>query len=237
MGQKIVDHIICLAENDKNERDIIIYGLEIILHNIALIIILIFLGIVTNTLLETMLFVMIHIVIQRKTGGYHTSTRFGCFLVTTIAWFGAIMTVKMQVRYEFLSFPTAICLCIGMIIITLICAPVENINKPLTEETKIINRIISIELMITFSILLSVLWSYFPVVSSTILVTLIESTIFILIGKGGKFILHKRFTEIVLTIARWSAKTSVQQSSDWFHHQTKEPEKLKEWAQKNHKTF
>lgn len=186
MEEKIAGSLIRLSGTDEKEHSIIVYGLQIFIHNLETTLIFLFFGFLTNTLLETVLFLVIHVAVQRKAGGYHASTRLGCFIATAVSWFGAVMAAKLQERYCLLSFHAVILICIGMIAVISLCAPVEHKNKPLTEEVKKQNRIISIVLVTAFSVLLLALWFYLPAVSGAILATLLETTVYILIWKGGR---------------------------------------------------
>ena len=40
---------------------------------------------------------------------------------------------------------------------------------------------------------------------------------------------RKEAAKKILAVAKWSAKTSVRQSSDWYHYQMREPDGLKNW--------
>ena len=186
MEEKIADSLIQLSGADEKERNIIIYGLDIFIYNLTTTLIFLFFGFLTNTLLETVLFLVIHVAVQRKAGGYHASTRLGCFIVTAVSWFGAVMAAKLQEQHCFLSFSAVILLGMGRIAVISFCAPVEHKNKPLTDEVKKQNRIISTVLVTVFSVLLLALWFYMPAVSGTILATLLEITVYILIWKGGR---------------------------------------------------
>lgn len=45
--------------------------------------------------------------------------------------------------------------------------------------------------------------------------------------------LLKGAAKTVLAVAKWSAKAAVQQTSDWYYYQVKEPDGLKEWVEEN----
>lgn len=65
---------------DIKDRDIYIYGLEIILSTIAITLTLISMGIIFRKLILTLVFISIFMLLRTYTGGYHAEKFSQCFL-------------------------------------------------------------------------------------------------------------------------------------------------------------
>lgn len=119
---------------DIKDRDIYIYGLEIILSTIAITLTLISMGIIFRKLILTLVFISIFMLLRTYTGGYHAEKFSQCFFTSIgIYIFEIITTSLIAEKYKMIL---GIFFALVSTIIIFIFSPVENSNNPLTLEEK-----------------------------------------------------------------------------------------------------
>lgn len=145
---KIVEHKlackICdrLCRNnivDKSKCDIIIYGSELVLSFLISIFLLLIVGVITNTFLQVVSYIIIFVFLRRFTGGYHASSYFKCKLVMITNYLFVIMSSRYTPFSISLFMITFI---LGLIIIFMYC-PIENKNKPIPESKRMKFKLLS----------------------------------------------------------------------------------------------
>ena len=129
-------------ENDV--QDFYKYGIEISISSLLNIIVVVLLGAITGTLIESIIFLFVFIFLRSFTGGLHTSTYLRCNL-TMYALF--LLTAFIYIHIDRLSVNMLIIMAaVSMILISLLC-PIEHKNKPITsKKRKVFLKIISIAL-------------------------------------------------------------------------------------------
>lgn len=108
--------------------DVYVYGMELLLSFLFSTSLIIFIGLLTDSLLPTIEYLIIFMILRNFTGGYHASTYLRCkiasiFIYTITIWATIHVPVDMN----------------GHIVLGIIgyltiyrFAPIENPNKPLT---------------------------------------------------------------------------------------------------------
>lgn len=114
-----------------NEQiDLYIYGIELFISSMFCTILLIGVGLVTNTFLESIIFIISFSALRIFTGGYHSNSYLLCTLLTI-----AIYLLSLLFYVSCIDFISNTTVCILIFLITLITiffiSPVENSNKPL----------------------------------------------------------------------------------------------------------
>ncbi len=149
LAQYITDFLVEQKIIEKDDVDVYLYGLELILSFIINTLIILILGIILHRVDVTIVFLLIFISLRRFTGGYHAQTRFRCKISIIITH---LIVMIFSVFYDIGLIE---CMFLGILSFILIIryGPIENIYKPLTYEIRKKNKIFS---LVFISILISV---------------------------------------------------------------------------------
>ena len=134
LAEKITEYFlaknIILSEN----KAIYKYGAEITISSLVGYILILMIGIVTHSFLNSIIFLLCFSSIRIFSGGYHADTYLKCNAKFVLLYFAIIGAEKI--------FPIKIAMYVGVlmvitsVLIMLILSPIENKNKPLTLEEK-----------------------------------------------------------------------------------------------------
>lgn len=121
--RKIVS-IVLKGSDDEQQRVLCEYGCEILLHTFFCTIGLMVIGIVLNSVLETIIIIGIFYACQNNGSGYHASSHFRCFLIMAVGLIIGIAILRfLSSRFVFI----AVMLCSAAV---MIAVPVQlNRNK------------------------------------------------------------------------------------------------------------
>lgn len=91
-------------------------------------------GIVTGRPGLVLVFLLFYASLRSYSGGSHCKSRIGCFLISMAILFIPVYTYEPVMK----NVPNALILLIGVlaVVIIIVLAPVESINKPLDEEER-----------------------------------------------------------------------------------------------------
>lgn len=140
ISNKLLNYLIS-SHKIKNDNEIIDYyryGIEITISSILNIVLIISIGVVTKNIMESLMFLLCFIPLRQVTGGYHAETYFKCNLLFVIVFCLLLVIYKMSV--EILTNYAVIMMLIFSLTIFITECPIENMNKPLNEEQKKINK-------------------------------------------------------------------------------------------------
>lgn len=141
-----------------NEEDMEIYGygLKLLISTIFKVLGFLAVGIFTGLLEETIIFILFFSSLRIQAGGYHAKTVIGCFLGTLVLIFTSIVLVKI-LPVDYTTYFILITLVVSNLLI-FIYAPLENKNKPFTDEEKVVykHRSILVAIIGSFIILASI---------------------------------------------------------------------------------
>lgn len=141
----------------EDEIDIYIYGLQLIISSILGISIILFLGIISERLTDSLIFLFCFIILRQYSGGYHANSYLKCNLYF-ITIFLLTEFVVIYTQSEYIDALTVGLVCISFVIM-LRLAPIDNINKKLSNSQKLKNKKITIIIfiiLITISIFMKV---------------------------------------------------------------------------------
>ncbi|MCC8042433.1 MAG: accessory gene regulator B family protein [Oscillospiraceae bacterium] len=140
---------------ESEDEEVYAYGTELLYSAVLNILLAIIISIITNTFYPTFLFMLSFVVIRQYIGGYHAETHIGCM---------SILGVLLIVFSQFIRFvPSEAVILISMILtaisvaFTIMFAPVEHPNKPLSKKEKNNLRKRGIIAVIVIAILIIVL--------------------------------------------------------------------------------
>lgn len=176
---KITD-ILCKNNTIRTEdKEIYIYGFEILLSNIVNFTIVVVLGFLLKQFYHAMLFYIAFVITRSYSGGYHASTYVKCHIA-----FASIFIVTMFMSRLLLP-TTSLVYLLVFIAIYIGCifeyAPIENSNKTLQELDKLKYRKISIVISLCWTVLVVALYFIAREFAATLTFTLVAVAMLMLI--------------------------------------------------------
>ena len=149
--EKLINEDIIVAD----DKEIYIYGVKegiIILLNLITVV---FLGILSDMLWESMIFMATYMPLRSFAGGYHARTQIMCYLLSVVLILLCLYIIR-EINLDFTS--VAIMVLLGIIPIAKF-APLGDVNKPICQKEKTVfrkkvNRILSVEIIIIVFLLI-----------------------------------------------------------------------------------
>lgn len=154
MLDKISKSFVCKLKNAKiittEESEVYEYGIKILLQDTITSVCIIYTGLVMKCLPECITLYLTFASVRRYSGGIHAGKYIVCFIASNLLMSVMMLGIKYSDRLPFFIFPTML---IAGLVFIVICSPVENQNKPLSEYERIRYRRISIILTIALSLI------------------------------------------------------------------------------------
>lgn len=116
---------------EKEKYDLYLYGFELMLAYFFYFLSLLFVAILTNTIIESIVFCTGFLVIRKSAGGYHASSYLKCQMLFIFNQIIFVVCVKL-VSLSILVYILCVVL-LTMFIVMWTLAPVDNENKKLTK--------------------------------------------------------------------------------------------------------
>ena len=131
-------------------EDIYAYGMEILLSTVINGVIVLFIAILSDTVLLSLLFFTAFILMRRSAGGYHAKTHIGCMmiLIAVHLMFMVLINVIPDSIIPILSYFSIAYSCISVYLF----APVEHPNKPLSSDDRRKLRVKSLIYILSISV-------------------------------------------------------------------------------------
>lgn len=126
--------VLYLEKNNvlRKEKDIYIHGARLIISSMIGTIILLIIGIITDSFIEAIIYEVIMSSSRSILGGYHCKSYLNCIVTYVGLYIVCFLGIKM-INFELTS--VILIGTIGLFITYLYC-PIENINKPLSFQKK-----------------------------------------------------------------------------------------------------
>ncbi|MDO5559844.1 MAG: accessory gene regulator B family protein [Oscillospiraceae bacterium] len=124
--------------NDEDSYDIVRYGAEMFIMKIIFLLATILVGIITHSLMEITIFMIVFQPLRTYGGGYHSKTKMRCFISSVLLMFLVVFSGKVMPEKILPVLSVASVLIGGTVIFFL--APIGTPNKPLDEVEKIVYR-------------------------------------------------------------------------------------------------
>ena len=145
------------------------YGVEITISSILNIVLVILIGIVTNAILESILFLVVFMYIRVFTGGYHADSYFRCNLLMCtsfiiVCFLARFICAVINVIYIISIFAVI------MFTVIVFC-PIENENKPIHAEKRLGLKSKGLISCAVFSAISIIGIDRFPIYRSTIMLS------------------------------------------------------------------
>jgi len=132
MSKKISSFFISNNIIKEEDKEVYEYSLELLLSTVLNFAAVIIIAIFTRKILEATLFVLGFVPLRAMAGGYHADTHFRCFLILIFTYSVFLLTVFF-IPVKFILATTAVLVLISISLI-FILSPMEDSNKPLSEE-------------------------------------------------------------------------------------------------------
>lgn len=131
-------------------EEIYAYGMEILLSTVINGIIVLFIAILSNTVLPSLLFFTAFILMRRSAGGYHAKTHIGCMmiLVAVHLMFIVLFHIIPESVIPVLTYFAIAYACISVYLF----APIEHPNKPLSSGDRRKLRVKSLIYILSISV-------------------------------------------------------------------------------------
>lgn len=142
LAQNITNFFIAKNVIKITERDIYVYGFELMLSGIVSAVMILFVGAVFHEFFHAVIFLFIMIPVRMFTGGYHADTHFTCNVVFLLAFLISVVFLQITIHME-LDVVVWVMVCVGLILVARY-APLENKNKRLSDIEKLKYRKIGI---------------------------------------------------------------------------------------------
>lgn len=151
-----VNNFIHSGKLSEDERELYEYGFFILVSNILFICITIIFGLVFKTLIQSLIFFGVFIIIRQYAGGYHAATELRCEVFTTLCIF--ISNIAMRLINDATTFTILLTLTFILIIVIFLFAPIDTDEKTLSEQevkvfckkTKLILIIVVAAILVSF---------------------------------------------------------------------------------------
>lgn len=128
LSEKIADALISGGSVDAGDRDIYVYGADVLLSTAANILCVLVIGAVAGRVLETLLFLAFFIALRSAAGGFHAATHLKCFLILLAAYGAALALILLlpQKTCGIIALPAAAVSAAAVAAL----APVPHENRP-----------------------------------------------------------------------------------------------------------
>lgn len=138
LSENITDYFYSNKIINENEREIYIYGLQLIISSITGIVVILTLGSIFDIITNTGLFLIAFIPIRMYSGGYHANTYIECNLAL-ISIYSVTMMIVYCTPVKLINLSSLLFFFITSFII-LKYAPVDDVRKRLSSEIKKVNK-------------------------------------------------------------------------------------------------
>lgn len=181
LSDRIVGFVKNHQENFDDEMyDIYHYGVEITISSILNVVLILLLGLITGSIVQSIVFLICFIFVRRFTGGWHASSYFACNSIFCILFLCVLVAQKIFLGIADIYFISVVLLlCLVAIIVF---APAEHPNKKIENKKKM--KILSSIIFFVLSVVAVLLFYMYPVVTLTLVFTLVSIVIAMLVGKA-----------------------------------------------------
>lgn len=166
LATKIARHF--FDDNDKYPMELYVYGIELIISTIISTALIILTGVITNSFIESIIFLFSFSVIRVYTGGYHSMTYLVCNVVSVLSY----VFIYLSLEYAGAYFSNVFVMCAGYVltmVLALLFAPVENKNKELTKQEKKKYKLLSLVMITVFYSVSAVCYYIFGIAETLVI--------------------------------------------------------------------
>lgn len=166
---------------DIEQREVYIYGLEVILLNGGLLIAFLVISLLCGEMINFWAYMIFFLPLRIFSGGYHADTSECCFILSTIMY-GISVTVTKFLPILYTDFYWQISGIIA-VLVTLFFAPLINKNNLLNKSQKKRNRIIVYLLLIADLVFFILCCKFNWTIATNELIFIVMNAVLLVIGK------------------------------------------------------
>lgn len=189
-----VDIAFLLIKNkivDIQQRDIYVYGLEVILLNGSLLIVFLITSLLCGEMINFLAYFIFFLPLRLFSGGYHAETSESCFVLSTIMYGVSIaITAFFPLLYLNWKWITA---GVVSIVVILVLSPMVNENNPLTKAQQKRNRIIVCVLLAVDLVVFILSCNFNWRIASNELVFISMNALLLILGKLKQILPEEEF--------------------------------------------
>ena len=176
---KIVEQLTISGIIQSEKKELYRYGINQLLNNMFSLLTFFIIGILLKGVIYALIFLMAYFPLRVYAGGFHESTAFRCWILSS----GLLVLVLLTVNYAPIPpilYDLFACLSIAVIIIMM---PIEDANKPLDEKEIQVYKKRGVIVLI-LEILIFILFRYFQLdrVAESLAMAWISLSILLLLG-------------------------------------------------------
>lgn len=148
LSHRIVDRLCSSRIIPNEQKPIYVYGFEIVISSIIGLLLILALSVASDHFIDGVFFYVVFVATRTYTGGYHANSYLKCNVV-----FSAVFILVLVLSELLIPVYSIVIHCMILVIYfaaILGLAPMENVNKPMSDEEISVNR--------TKSIMLSIIW-------------------------------------------------------------------------------
>lgn len=146
LSEKMADALVGSGAARQEDRDIYVYGLDVLLSTAANIACILALGILLGRMMETLLFLAFFITLRSAAGGFHANTHLKCFLIMLAAYACAMALIAVLPPVSF--WWAALAFAGAAVAIVAALAPAPHENRPVSQREFIKFRKLSMWLVV-----------------------------------------------------------------------------------------
>lgn len=143
-AEKLIQH----TNTPSSHKPVFRYGIELTLSTLSSILSVLFLSLLFDAIVETVVFLTVYMSLRIWSGGYHAKTYARCFLSTNLTYLAVFAFSRMLPALE--SVWPSLFLLFAANIVIFVRAPVRNEHHPLSEERYRRNRRIARTLLLIY---------------------------------------------------------------------------------------
>lgn len=176
-----ITHFLLKSEAIKqDEREIYIYGYEVIISTFMDIIALLVIGTLCRRICETLVFIVVFVSVRQYTGGLHAHTKAGCVFITTMTLCVSFILNTFIINSRFRA-GYCVVACLAALMTAIWRAPVENDNKPLDREEKMRYKRAAIGIITFYAVIIGIFIYIKPFYAVNISTILLEICLLMII--------------------------------------------------------
>ena len=127
-AEKLIQH----TNTPSSHKPVFRYGFELTISTLSSILSVLFLSLLLNATIETIVFLIAYMSLRIWSGGYHAKTYARCFLSTNLTYLAVYAISRILLTLESVWPPLILLFAANIVIFT--WAPIKNKNHPLSEK-------------------------------------------------------------------------------------------------------
>lgn len=169
LSEKIADFFIGETEEYRQERDVYVYGCEVLCSILLNIIVICAVGVVFQNLICCVVFFVSFAVVRHFSGGYHANTYLKCNLILLINSVAVMGIIALPIMYQPSSYIGGGVMMLFTVVVIYLLAPMGDVNKEVPEERREELKRKSVIVVLMFELSYCCLWLIEKPISISIL--------------------------------------------------------------------